>query len=227
MLPQVLEKTLESPLDSKEIKSVNPNGNQLWIFIGRTDAGAEAPIFGHLMQRTNTLKKTVMLGKIEAGRKGNDRGWYGWMASLTHSMDMNLSNFWEIVEDRGTWHARGHEVAESQTWLRGWTTTKLCWVFLAMHWPLGAARGLFSSCREGSLLSSCSGWASHCGGFSFCEELALECVGSVIVLHRFSFPAWGILVPRPGIEPMSPELAGGFLTTGPPGMSAFSTFRKK
>ena len=150
-----------------------------------------------------------------------------WLDSITDSMDMNLSNFWETVEDRGAWHARVHEVAESRTWLRGWTTTKLCWVFLAMHRLLVAARGLFSSCSEASLLSSCSGWASHCGGFSSCEELSLECVGSVVVLHRLSVPAWGILVPRPGIEPMSPALAGGFLTTGPPGMSAFSTFRKK
>ena len=59
----VLEKTLESPLDSKVIKPVNPKGNQSWIFIGRTDA--EAPILGHLMQRADSLEKTLMLGKIE------------------------------------------------------------------------------------------------------------------------------------------------------------------
>ena len=62
-------KTLESPLDSKEIKSVNPKGNQYWVFIGRTDAEAETPNFGHLLWRTDSFEKTLMLGKIE-GRKG-------------------------------------------------------------------------------------------------------------------------------------------------------------
>ena len=68
----VLEKTLESPLDSKEIKLVNPKGNQSCIFIGRTDAAA--PVFGHLMRRASSLEKTLMLGKIEGRMKGDDRG---------------------------------------------------------------------------------------------------------------------------------------------------------
>ena len=76
----VLEKTLESLLDCK-IKPVNPKGNQPWIFIARTDAEAEAPYFGHLMQRTDSLEKTLMLGKIEGRRRRDDRGWDGWMAS--------------------------------------------------------------------------------------------------------------------------------------------------
>ena len=66
----VLEKTLESPLDSKEIKPVNPKGNQSWIFIGRTDAEAEAPILWSLMWRTDSFEKTMMLGKIEGRRRG-------------------------------------------------------------------------------------------------------------------------------------------------------------
>ena len=66
----VLEKTLESPLDCKEIQPVNPKGNQPWIFIGRTDA--EPPIIGHLMRRSDSLKKTLMLGKIEGRRR---KGW--------------------------------------------------------------------------------------------------------------------------------------------------------
>ena len=77
----VLEKTLESPLEHKEIQSVNPKGNQSWIFIGRTDAEAETPILGHLMQRIDSLEKTLMLGNIEGGRR---RGWQrmnGCMAS--------------------------------------------------------------------------------------------------------------------------------------------------
>ena len=65
----LLEKTLESPLDFKEIKPVNPKGNQSQIFLGRTDAEAETPILGHLMQRTDSLEKTLMLGKIEGRRR--------------------------------------------------------------------------------------------------------------------------------------------------------------
>jgi len=70
----VLEKTLESPLDCKEIQPVHPNGDQSWVFIGRTDVGAETPIFGHLMRRTDSLEKTLMLGKIEGRRRREDRG---------------------------------------------------------------------------------------------------------------------------------------------------------
>ena len=76
----VLEETLESPLDCK-IKPVHPKGNQPWIFTGRTDA--EAPIFGHLMQRTDSLEKILMLGRIESRRRRGNRRWDGWMASLT------------------------------------------------------------------------------------------------------------------------------------------------
>ena len=79
----VLEKTLESPLDYKEIKPVNPKGNQSWLFIERTDIEAETPIFGHLMQRTDSLEKTLMLGKIE-GRRRRGRQRMRWLdVSLT------------------------------------------------------------------------------------------------------------------------------------------------
>ena len=78
----VLEKTLESPLDCKEIQPVHPKGNQSWIFIGRIDAEAELQYFGHLMWRADSLEKTLMLERLKAG-EGDDRGWDGWMASLT------------------------------------------------------------------------------------------------------------------------------------------------
>ena len=83
----VLEKILESHLDSKEIKLVNPKGSQSWIFTGRTDAKAEAPVFGHLMPRANSLENTLMLGKTKAGGEGDDRGWDGWMAAVGHEFE--------------------------------------------------------------------------------------------------------------------------------------------
>ena len=79
----VLEKTLESPLDSKEIQPVHPKGNQSWIFTGRTDAEAETPILWPLDAKNWLIGKTPMLGKIEGRGEGDDRGWDGWMASPT------------------------------------------------------------------------------------------------------------------------------------------------
>ena len=95
----VLEKTLESPLGSKELKPVNSKGNQPQIFIRRTDTEAEAPILCHLMLRSDSLKKTLMMGKIE-GKRG--RGWQRmrWLGGTTNLMDMNLSKLQEIVRDR-------------------------------------------------------------------------------------------------------------------------------
>ena len=97
----VLEKTLESPLYCKEIKPVNLKENQLQIFIGRTDAEAEGPIFCHLMQRADSLEKTLMLEKIE-GRRRRGQQRMRWLDSITDSMDMNLSNLREIAKDRGS-----------------------------------------------------------------------------------------------------------------------------
>ena len=171
----VLEKTLESPLDSKEIKPVNPKGNQSWIFTGRTDVRLKVQCFGHLMRRADSLKKTLcvcvckllshvqlfvhgilqarilewiafpfprrssqprdrtqvshiagsfftswairektlMMEKIEGKKRGWQRIWS--LDGITDSMDMSWNTFWEIVKDRGPWHAAVHGFTKSQT----------------------------------------------------------------------------------------------------------------
>ena len=113
----VLEKTLESPLDSNEITLVNPKGNQPWIFIRRTGAEAEAPIlWPPLMRRTDSLENTLMLGKIE-GRRRKWRQRVRWLDGITDSMDMSLSKLQEIVNETEACHAAVHGLAKIWTWL--------------------------------------------------------------------------------------------------------------
>ena len=116
----VLEKTLESPLDCKEIQPVHPKGNQPWIFIGRTEA--EAPILWPHDVKSWHWKRPWCWEKLRARGEGDDRGWDGWMAV---SMDTSVNKLKEIVMDREAWHAAIHVISKSWTGFSDWTTTTI------------------------------------------------------------------------------------------------------
>ena len=149
----VFEKTVESPLDFKEIQPVHPKWNQSWIFVGRTDVEAETPIFGHVMWRTDSFEKTLMLEKLKAG-EGNDRGWDGWMVSPTQWtwVWVNSGSWWwtgwpGVLQSMGSQRVR-------HNWMTELNWTGLCHSFKVVSCPLSSFALFLSSVWVHSVAST-------------------------------------------------------------------------
>ena len=187
----VLEKTLESLLECKEIQPVHPKGNQSWIFIGRTDAEAETPILW-----PPDAKNWLICKYLDAGKYWKRRGWQRmrWLDGISDSMDMNLSILQEIMEDRGVWRAAVHRVTKSQTQLSDWTTTTIKLTGLLLF--------LFSKL----CLTLSNPWTVACQAPVSVDFSRQE------YWSGLPFPSPGHLPNKPAF----PVLAGGFFTTEPP-----------
>ena len=138
----VLEKTLESPLDCKEIQPVHSKGDQPWVSLEGMMLTLKLQYFSHLMRRADSFEKTLIMGKIE-GRRRRGRQRMRWLDGITDSMDGNLSELWELVMNREAWHAAIHGVVKR--WTRLSDSTELTDV--NMQGPLSVQFSKYVTCK--------------------------------------------------------------------------------